>query len=158
VQGLSIGEAERSDVPALVGLLGELFSQEREFTPDPSKQALGLLQILAHPHRGRIFVARRADELIAMAVLLFTISTAEGGPVALLEDVIVARPHRRRGVGKALLGHALCWAEDKGLLRLSLLTDPENAAAMQFYAGLGFVPSDMTALRWMAPRRLGLPG
>ena len=54
----------------------------------------GLRLILEQPSRGRIFVLRSANKIIGMINLLFTISTAEGGFVILLEDLIVARHFR----------------------------------------------------------------
>lgn len=147
IEGVVIGEAERSHVPALVSLLHELFSRERDFTPNPHKQANGLLLILAHPQRGRIFVARRNNDVIGMANVLFTISTAEGGPVVLMEDVIVARPYRGHGIGHLLLRHVLCWAKSNGFLRVTLLAEQDNVDALRFYERNGFTRSGMAVLR-----------
>ena len=58
-----------------------------------------------------------------MVNLLFTISTAEGGFVVLLEDVIVHHEFRGRGVGSQLLNHAIEYAKRKEFLRMTLLTD-----------------------------------
>jgi GNAT superfamily N-acetyltransferase len=147
VEGVVIDGAERDDLPALVGLLGELFSLERDFAPDAHKQTCGLLLILDHPERGQIFVARRNNEVIGMANVLFTVSTAEGGPVILLEDVIVARPYRRYGVGSALVRHVLDWADRNGFLRVTLLADSENAGAVRFYERNGLRRAGMVVLR-----------
>jgi GNAT superfamily N-acetyltransferase len=142
-----IGLAERSHVPALLSLLEELFTQERDFQPNAQKQVLGLLQIIDHPESGRIFIARHNNTVIGMATALCTISTAEGGPVILLEDVIVARPYRGQGVGAQLMRHILCWAQANGFLRVTLLTDRDNAAALRLYERHGFTRSEMTVLR-----------
>ena len=142
-----IREAGQADIPRLVDLLGELFSLEHDFTPDAEKQQRGLRLILDHPERGRIFVARQGDEVIGMVNALFTISTAEGGPVILLEDLIIAAPHRGRGIGGLLVRHVLCWAQCKGFLRVTLLTDRDNAGAVGFYERNGFVRSGMEVLR-----------
>ena len=61
---MSFGSAARSDIPRLVELLGELFSQEREFSPDAEKQSEALEAILADRSRGRIFVAREGSEVV----------------------------------------------------------------------------------------------
>ncbi len=147
MQNAVIGVAERSHVPALLGLLEELFTQEQDFKPNAQKQVLGLLQIIDHPACGRIFIARHHNAVIGMATALCTISTAEGGPVILLEDVIVARPYRGQGVGSQLLRHVLCWAESNGFLRVTLLTDRDNAGALRFYERNGFTRSGMAVLR-----------
>lgn len=138
-----IREADLHDIPALVELLGELFAQERDFMLDRDKQARGLGLILNHPERGRIFTARLNEAVIGMANALFT---AEGGPVILLEDVIVAGPYRGQGIGRQVFDHVLRWVRDNGFLRVSLLTDG-NTDALRFYERHGFVRSRMSVLR-----------
>ena len=74
--------AREADLSQLVELLGQLFEQEAEFKPDSAKQATALKQILSDPAHGRIYVARDGRRVVAMASLLFTVSTAEGGKAA----------------------------------------------------------------------------
>jgi GNAT superfamily N-acetyltransferase len=52
--------------------------------------------------------------ILGMINLLFTISTAEGGFVVMLEDVIVHNDFRHRGFGDKLLMHAIDYARKKG--------------------------------------------
>jgi len=145
--GASFAEAVAGDLEALVELLGILFAQEAELSPDPDKQRRALELILADPSRARIYVARDGGTVIAMVALHFTISTAEGGKAAWLEDCIVHPSHQRRGIGKALLGHALAQARSAGATRVTLLTDGDNARAQALYRKLGFQPSSMLAMR-----------
>ncbi len=143
---ISIRSASSADVPALVQLLGELFAQEVEFAPDPAAQEQGLRAILADPQLGRVFVARAADDsgpVLGMANLLFTISTALGGRVALLDDFVVSSRARGRGVGSALLESLFRFAREAGLLRINLQTDLENSGAQRLYERHGFVRSSM---------------
>jgi len=78
----TFGSAAPSDIPHLVRLLGLLFTQEPEFSPNAEKQSEALDAILHDRSRGRIFVAREAGKVVGMASLLYTISTAEGGKAA----------------------------------------------------------------------------
>lgn len=139
---IEIDSATVEDIPAMVGLLGELFSIERDFVPDAAKQERGLRLILDNPAHGRIFVMRVAGQAVAMASLLFTVSTAEGGLAATLEDVIVAAAYRRLKIGRRLLRHARQWAREQGVIRLTLLADGGNSAALSFYESEGYVRSD----------------
>src|SRR6202007_2830183 len=86
-----IEPATIEDLPSLAELLMDLFSQESHFRPNYNNQMRGLRLILEQPSRGRIFVLRSASQIIGMLNLLFTISTAEGGFVILLEDVIISK-------------------------------------------------------------------
>jgi GNAT superfamily N-acetyltransferase len=144
---MELGTAAPDDGPQLVELLGILFNQEHELSPDPEKQRRALEMILADPSRARIYVAREGDRAIAMAALHFTVSTAEGGKVAGLEDCIVHPEHRRRGIGKALLEYVIAQARAEGALRVMLLTDGDNARAQTLYRKMGFTPSSMLAMR-----------
>ena len=143
----TLGSAARSDIPRLVELLGELFSHEREFSPDPDKQREALEAILADRSRGRIFVAREGSDLVGMASLLYTVSTAEGGKAALFEDLIVDPKHRRKGIGSKLVNYVIQQARAEGVLRITLLTDLENDTALGLYRKLGFVDSPMQPMR-----------
>ena len=89
-----IEPATLDDLPALVDLVMALMEMEEDFEPDRDKQEHGLKLILEQPNRGRIFVLRTDHALIGMVNLLFTISTAEGGFVILLEDLVIHPEHR----------------------------------------------------------------
>ncbi|MGD9420736.1 MAG: GNAT family N-acetyltransferase [Verrucomicrobiota bacterium JB025] len=144
---MRITPATAEDIPALAQLLGILFSQEQEFVPDARLQEKGLAAILANPANGVIFVARDKDRILGMANLIYNISTALGGPVGTVEDVIVHPDFRGRGVGSAIIRKALDHADSTGLLRISLLADLSNERALKFYHSLGFTRSDMLTLR-----------
>jgi GNAT superfamily N-acetyltransferase len=139
--------ASVKDLPQLVELLGELFEQEAEFTPDAAKQETALKMILADPRLGKLFVARDGRQVVAMASLLYTVSTAEGGRAALFEDLVVRPDYRKQGIGARLLEYVISQARAEGLLRLTLLTDMQNESAQVLYRKLGFVGSPMKPMR-----------
>ena len=142
-----ISEANAEDIPSLVSLLHELFTLESDFTPDSDKQARALQLIIGNPACGRIFVLRADSRVIGMVNALFTISTAEGGPVVLLEDVIIAQPYRGQGLGRKLVEHVLEWARRESFLRVTVLADRTNEAALNFYRQLDFRRSSMVVNR-----------
>ena len=144
---LELGAATREDLPQLVALLGMLFAQEAEFAPDDAKQTHALAKILSDETVGRVYVAREGGRVVAMASLLYSISTAEGGLAASFEDLIVAPDRRGRGIASALLRHVVGEARKQSVLRLTLLTDADNKRAQALYAKLGFAPSGMLPMR-----------
>ena len=144
---MTYGEARRRDLPQLVALLGVLFGQEAEFAPDPAKQRRALRMLLADPALGRIYVARRGARVLGTVSVLRSMSTAEGGPAGLLEDLVVRQEARGAGVGAALLAFAAERSRAGGLLRLTLLTDRGNRKARRLYRKAGFKPSPMVPLR-----------
>ncbi len=136
-----------NQIPELIHLLNVLFTQEEDFIPDPNKQRLGLMQIILNPDKGHILVLIENGKIIGMVNLLYTISTAMGGKVAILEDMILDPEKRGLGQGTTLLQAAIDFAKQRSCLRITLLTDVTNKAAIRFYQKLGFVQSGMTPLR-----------
>src|SRR6185503_14011987 len=144
---MEFGTATAKDLPQLVDLLGVLFAQEAEFHPDAAKQQRALEAILASPALGKLFVAREGKRVLAMASLLYTVSTAEGGKAAWFEDLVVHPEERKRGIGEALLKHVVATARAEGILRITLLTDMQNERAQAMYRRAGFVGSPMKPMR-----------
>lgn len=149
---MQIDFADAADLDAMAGLLGELFALEADFAPDREKQLAALRWILDHPAHGRLFVLRDGDKVVGMANALLSISTAEGGPVLVLEDVILAASHRGGGHGRQLVEHVLDWAAGQGMSRVTLLADKDNQAALDFYARLGFEKSALVVRRFRTRR------
>src|SRR6202008_5157961 len=89
-----IEPATEAGLDELSEMLGGLFSQEGDFRPDKDKQLRGLRLIFEQPSRGRVFVLRRDGAIVGMINLLFTISTAEGGFVMLLEDLGIPKEYQ----------------------------------------------------------------
>ena len=144
---MQIEFAGSADLDAMAGLLGELFTLESDFAADRAKQLAALHWILDHPAHGRLFVLRDDGRVVGMANALISVSTAEGGPVLILEDVILAASHRGGGHGRQLVEHVLAWAKNEGMPRVTLLADRDNAAALDFYERLGFEKSAMVVRR-----------
>ena len=144
---MEFGVARIDDLPRLVALLKILFSQEAEFTPDYGKQARALERILSEESAGTVYVAREEGLVVAMASLIYTVSTAEGGTAALFEDLIVLPSHRGRGIATALVRFIIAEARRRGVLRLTLLTDMQNERAQALYRKLGFADSSMKPMR-----------
>lgn len=143
----TVSKASVEDIPQLSQLLNLLFAQEADFSPDEAKQSAGLRAIVEHPAIGCILALREGNEVIGMVNLLYTISTACGGRVAILEDMIVKPEKRGDGLGAFLLSSAIDLAQAEGCSRITLLTDRTNDSAIRFYQRHGFALSEMIPLR-----------
>ncbi len=144
---MKIEMATTSNIPTLCTLLDYLFSQEVEFKPDHETQSRGLEMILNNNNVGNIFVAKNNEKIIGMVILLYTVSTALGERVALLEDMVVSPNERELGIGSMLIDHAVKYATEKGCKRITLLTDKINIRAQKFYKQHKFNRSSMIPFR-----------
>jgi GNAT superfamily N-acetyltransferase len=145
---VKIRPARRVDLDAMQSLLRELFSIETEFPCDPAKQRRGLV-LLLKARTARAWVATRGRDVVGMVTVQLVVSTAEGGPSGLLEDLVVCEEHRNAGIGTLLLEAAVQWTRAQGATRVQLLADRRNAPAFRFYFRHGWEPTHMVTLRRM---------
>ena len=145
---ITIRPATSTDIPQLVLLLEALFSIEADFLIDSDKQARGLA-LLITSHKDCILIAELSGchKIVGMCSIQTLISTAEGGVVGLLEDLIVAADYRQQGIATKLLDAAISWSKLQGLKRLQLLADKNNALALVFYQKQGWQPTQLICLR-----------
>jgi GNAT superfamily N-acetyltransferase len=145
---ITIRPARLDDIPRMCDLLGDLFSVEADFKVDVVKQVKGHSMLVGDPS-GRAFVGVAvADNCIAgMATVQTLFSTAEGGRVGIVEDVIVDKRFRCRNIGTLLIERIIAWSREQGLSRLQLLADRENHQALNFYNSRGWDFTNLICLR-----------
>lgn len=150
MKGLSVSPACRDDIPALCRLLAELFAIETDFTADPARQSRGL-ELLLQDAAGTavLLVAKEEETIVGMCSVQTLISTAEGGPVGLIEDLVVSQGHRGRGAGTALLAAVTRWCLSRNISRIQLLRDTGNLPAKGFYEQRGWLDTNLLCMRKM---------
>lgn len=146
---MQVLEARVEDIPELCELLGYLFEQEEEFKPDKNLQINGLQKILNSSDENIILILKDGGITLGMVSLLFTVSTALGGTVAILEDMVLVPTKRGQGYGSKLLLSAIEYAKKRECKRITLLTDTANMLAQKFYTRHGFRQSQMIPMRFM---------
>jgi ribosomal protein S18 acetylase RimI-like enzyme len=93
-----------------------------------------------------LFFAREGAEIVGMLTLvLVRIPTGLRGHI---EDVVVAEPHRKKGIGEALTQHAVTVARTSGARTLDLTSRPSREAANRLYQKLGFKLRDTLVYRY----------
>jgi ribosomal protein S18 acetylase RimI-like enzyme len=137
--------AASQDIVAMANLLAELFSIEKDFQIDPQKQQYGL-QMLMGSRNAALFVAESNGKIIGMVTVQMLISTAQGGKVGVIEDLIVTKTWRGKGIGRSLLETIKNWAQARGISRLQLLADKYNQKALNFYQREYWQPTRLVSL------------
>jgi GNAT superfamily N-acetyltransferase len=61
-----------------------------------------------------------------------------GTPFAFLENLIVTEKHRKRGLGRMLLEHAVGLARESGCHMVELCSDVRRKEAHKLYSSMGF--------------------
>lgn len=141
---VSIREARREDLPAIVALLaddplGATRESPAEPLPDAYHQAFE--EIDSDP-RQTLLVAEVHGRVVGTLQLSVLPNLTYGGRRrAQVEGVRIAADARGGGVGRGLVEHAKSLAREAGCHMLQLTTNRQRAQAVRFYERLGFVDS-----------------
>ncbi|WP_419784213.1 N-acetyltransferase family protein [Maridesulfovibrio sp.] len=147
---IHIRNANSADLVPMTDLLNSLFSIEKDFSADGNRQMQGLRMLLGNP-RACILVAEDmgegVGEVVGMCTGQIVISTAEGGPSILVEDVVVRSDRQGEGIGTMLMKAVIQFAEEQRATRLQLLADCDNTPALKFYNKIGWSKTSLICLR-----------
>jgi RimJ/RimL family protein N-acetyltransferase len=104
-------------------------------------------------------------ELLRTGEGLALVAEADGDPIGTVQislernvvsnhvgtlSIVVAESWRDVGVGSALIGAALQWARDHGLLKVALAVFPDNERAIAVYERAGFVREGLRRKQYRA--------
>ena len=104
------------------------------------EEAQALFQRFRKYPNYRLYVARLDQKVVGTFTLLIVENLAHrGAPSGLVEDVVVAVEHQRRGIGKQLMRFALDRCREAGCYKMALSSSARRSAAHRFYESLGFV-------------------
>ena len=134
--GLEIKAVQAPDLPALAVLYQHLNSDDAIVSPEEAEAILE--RFAAYP--GSVVLGGWDDgELVASCTLVVIPNLTRGGmPYALIENVVTAAAHRKRGFGRALLERAVSIAWEHDCYKAMLLTGSTEPATLGFYRGAGF--------------------
>ena len=127
----------------------EILSQVNGLLPQLSKSASPLslesLDILAKSESTNLFVAKEGKKVWGMlSLVLFPIPT---GTKAWVEDVVVDSSARGKGIGKALMNHALKKVREKRGKSIDLTSRPTRETANKLYQSLGYQKRETNVYR-----------
>ncbi len=137
--GLSVREARRADVPAVLDLYHQLTLHPETYRdPDPAAVEAALDEFDRSPHT-RLLVAEARGRLVATLVLVIVPNLSYGArPWAIIENMVVDDRARRGGIGRELLDRAVAIARDRGCYKVELQSRRQRDWAHRFYEACGF--------------------
>ena len=86
-------------------------------------------------------LAARRDGL-----LVATVMVGHDGHRGWVYYLAVSPAAQRHGLGRAMMGAAEAWLSDRGVPKLNLMVRADNAAAVDFYAALGYERDAVTVM------------
>lgn len=97
------------------------------------------LKELVESQSSLLVVARTPDrDGPIMGMLCLTIYRVPTGVRSIIEDMVVESSARRKGIGQALVRHAIDLARQAGAGNVSLSSNPGREAANELYRSIGF--------------------
>lgn len=105
-------------------------------------------RVLALLSRDTVFVARMGARPAGYVALQHD----RESQLVVIEHLLVAPGHERRGVGRHLLAYAEGYAISEGATSLRVVAEQHNWRARSFYGRSGFVPLEAELMELVLPR------
>jgi diamine N-acetyltransferase len=145
---IHVRSATPEDYDGLCAVFDQVDALHREQLPEifrkppgPVRERTYLIGLMADEDIG-LFVAEVGNQ-IAGAIQFFVRDTPPfpllvPRRMAVVEDLVVRREFRRRGIGQALMQTAYRWAAERGATSVELNVYEFNREAIDFYRALGY--------------------
>jgi len=149
MDGMKILDCSLSEIDQLLPLIESYWRHDNIVGYEPSRLRRQLTEFLSEPAYGCGWLATRSDIAVGYLLCSFVYSFEHGGLMAEIDEMFVARPYRRQGIGQALLDKAQTELTARGCRYLQMQVADDNAEAHVFYTRLGFKPKPGYRL-WLA--------
>jgi ribosomal protein S18 acetylase RimI-like enzyme len=137
-----IRPAASADIPRLLELYDELVLVRSEIeesrAPSPGEYRRTLERIQATPGYQLLVIEECGEVAGVMEFLIMPNLSHNASPWALIEGLVIDSRYRRKGLGKALVGHAINMSGEAGCFTIGLSSNKMRVEAHAFYRSLGF--------------------
>ncbi len=127
-----VKEASKEIYNAMIELLSQLTSSELAFSQKD-------LERIVASQNSILFAAMDKEfENRIVGILTLVLVDIPTGMLAKIEDVVVDKTARGRGIGEAITLAAIQRAKELGITKIDLTSNPKREAANRLYQRLGF--------------------
>jgi GNAT superfamily N-acetyltransferase len=136
---IDIRETQPDDLESIVALLGQLKSSTALHGPvELAEVQKTYREMMRQPRVYRSFVAVEQQHVIGVLSMVLYKTLLHGGGTALINELVVSRSFRSRGVGRKLIERAVADARERGMDEIEVGTEQGNKTARRFYGSVGF--------------------
>jgi len=134
---MKIRPATPTDLESIVEFNARLARETEGVHLDKDRLRAGVASVLRDESLGRYFIAESGSGPAGQLALSYEWSDWRNGMFWWLQSVYVLPEFRRQGVLRALYGHVLELAQDRGVCGIRLYVEKENRTAQDAYRQLG---------------------
>lgn len=135
---ISIEPAIGVDLPSIKPLLLELIDAMDDTESFDIKQAVKNYGILIKDHGHHFLLAKDKDKIVGFVNFTVRKTILHPGPSGLIDELVISRSHRGKGIGKSLLFAAIEKCRELGCCEVEVSTEKNNSRAREFYRKSGF--------------------
>ena len=138
MNNILVRRAIKSDIPAVSKLAIELIDSVKN-SGDIAKHVLSenSRNALTNPN-SYILVAETEEKVIGFISFMTRKTIMHSGPCGLIDELVVSKRHRRKGVGKELIKAAVEECKKLRCCEVEVSTEFTNVNAREFYKHCGF--------------------
>jgi GNAT superfamily N-acetyltransferase len=137
-----IRAAARHDLPEVLNLYRHLHPHEAELDTATAERVWSTLLASGFT---TVIVAQAADLLVSSCTLAIVPNLSRRGrSYAVIENVVTHADHRRLGLGRQVLAHAIDLAWQADCYKVLLATGSQRESTLRFYEEAGFVRGGKT--------------
>jgi len=133
---ISIRKGKESDVPEVMALIKELAQYERALEKVETNEQVLLEDGFGDSPSFEMLVAIKRQQIVGLSLFYYRYSTWKGKGLY-LEDLIVTKSFRGKGIGKELLKHTAKYAMANNCTAMYWQVLDWNTPAIDFYQSLG---------------------
>jgi ribosomal protein S18 acetylase RimI-like enzyme len=132
-------EATIEDSAIIAQLMAQLIEasgyEDWQVSPEQIEESL---RKMADSDGYQVLLAEDEGQVVGLLSLSFRHTLFHPAPSALIDELVVERGHRRRGVGQQLMAEAIERCRAAGCCEIEVSTERSNEAAQKFYRQHGF--------------------
>jgi GNAT superfamily N-acetyltransferase len=134
---IEIRDARESDLPGILKVFAESgIDGGQSFTLLEAREHLERIRLWPN---FRLLAALEDGEVVGTYSLVVMDKLGKRGtPAGVVEDVAVSPAHQGKGIGRAMMAHALEECRKAGCYKLALSSNLKREGAHRFYESLGF--------------------